>query len=286
MKKIYILLFAIILMGNNVQSQDENITSYEKGFYGRVAAGYNFGLCYYDPCCYYDESNYSPSYDIVKKVDVKWGSGLNVELAGGYKFNKYLGVDLAVRDFYGCDFKTTADGGGAETYFTETTKYRAMVLGLNPSVIITPGFDNFNPYAKIGVDVGVFPQVYKKETNTQGSATGGSTTYSYQGVYYGHIPVGFTASGGVEWNFADNMNIYAEVNYFMMNYSPAHYKLTKYSENGVDKLGDLFTKDKRIDFVKSFDKTETIPNDSPNKQLKITMPLEGVGIQFGYTLKF
>lgn len=285
MKKIYILLFAIFWMGNNVKSQDsgnnDNSKSYENGFYIGATVGIMFGLCYYDPCCYYDESNYSPSYDIVKGISVMWGKGLQGEIYGGYNINKNLGVQLAVRDFYGFNVKRTSDGSSEGSSFLETNTFHAMVLQVIPSLVISPGWDNFNPYARIGVDIGVYPAIYRKESQTTGNST-----INYQGVYYGHMPVGFAGATGVQWNFADNMNIYAEIDYTGLVYTPAHYKLTKYNIDGVDHFSDLTNKEKYIDFVKSYDKQETIPNDSHNKRLKESFPLTGVGLNFGFTLKF
>jgi len=289
MKKIYILILTIFLMGNNAWSQEnEPVTdNFEKGFYIGAAIGFGFGLCYYDPCCYYDESNYSPSYDVVKGISLMWGKGINGQIEGGYNFNKYIGVDLGVRDFWGLNIKKTSDGtsGSEGGYYSETNTFQPMVLQVIPSVVISPGFDNFNPYARIGASIGVYPAVYRKESQTTSQATG-STTINYQGVYYGHIPIGFDVAGGVQWNFADNMNIKAELDFTGMNYTPAHYKLNKYSIDGVDHFNDLTNKQKYIDFVKSYDKLETIPDDSHNKRLRESFPLTGVGLNVGFTMKF
>jgi opacity protein-like surface antigen len=285
MKKLYFLLFTVIWMANNAWSQENEqaTNNFEKGFYVGAAIGFGFGLCYYDPCCYYDESNYSPSYDVVKGISLMWGKGINGQIEGGYNFNKYIGVDLGVRDFWGLNIKKTSDGnsGTEGGYFTETNKFRAMVLEVIPSVVISPGFDDFNPYAKFGVSVGVYPAIYRTESQTTGN-----TTIDYKGVYYGHIPVGYSVAGGLQWNFADNMNVHVEADFDGEYYSPAHYKVTEYKINGVDHFSDLTNKQKYIDFVKTYDKLETIPDDSHNKRLKESFPLTGIGLNVGFTMKF
>jgi hypothetical protein len=57
--------------------------------------------------------------------------------------------------------------------------------------------------------------------------------------------------------------------------------MKKYSVNRVDEFSTLTTKQKEIVFVKSYDKNETIPSDSPNKQLKASFPFTGIGLDIG-----
>lgn len=77
------------------------------------------------------------------------------------------------------------------------------------------------------------------------------------------------------------LNLYAALAFRGLNYTPKKYSMKKYTVNGVDEFSALPTKSKEIVFVKSYDKKETIPSDSPNKQLKQSFPFTGIGLNIG-----
>jgi len=89
----------------------------------------------------------------------------------------------------------------------------------------------------------------------------------------------------VKYNLNDHLNLYGEFDCNGINYSPKKYKLTKYSENGVDELSTLPLRQTETDFVKSYDASQTDP-DVPKKQLKQSFPFSNFEINIGVAYRF
>lgn len=69
----------------------ETGTEFKDRFYLRAGGGFGIGLCYYNPCDYYDEEYY-PTYDNYKALNFVPGRGFNVDVGAGYMFTKNLGA--------------------------------------------------------------------------------------------------------------------------------------------------------------------------------------------------
>jgi hypothetical protein len=279
MKKYSLLVFFIFLMKFTSYAQESSDS--RTGFYGSIGGGFGIGLCYYDPCDYYDE-DYYPSFDNYKAIDFVPGRGFNVNLGAGYMFSKNIGVQLNVKDFFGLPIKQTLNNfqGGESLDYTESFRYTGMMLQVIPSVVLDLGFDKIDPYARFGMSIGAFPQIMLKKTEVQGN-----NTYEYVGKYKGNVPLGFSAAVGVKYNLNEHFGLFGEFDCNGINYSPKKYILTKYTENNIDKLSTLPLSQTEIDFVKSYD-AKLNTNDSPTKQLKQTFPFSNFEINIGATYRF
>jgi hypothetical protein len=278
MKTIYILVIFVVMMGITAIAQDSESgreVNYPS-FYARAGAGFGVGLCYDDPC-EEEEDYYYGSYDRVKVYGAAYGTGANVRIAGGYMFSRYVGAELGISDFWG--LKKTQElnyqGGEGGSYNT-IYKRSAMVVNITPAIMVTPGFDTWNPYARFGLSMGVFPVIYETQTQT----TGG-TVYQTTGKYSGGFPLGYSAALGLEYKLSNSFRLSAEFDCEGMNYAPSKWEITKYTINDADHLGDLTTKQKKTEFEKSYDKSEVIPDDSPNKALRKYFPLSNVSVNIG-----
>jgi hypothetical protein len=240
---------------------------------------YDHGLCYYDPCDYYDEEAGS-GYDYLTTLRYDPATGLNYELYGMYHINRFIGVGLGLKYFYGMSTEQTRTGGGEGSTYDETVKWRASMFSVIPTVQISPGWNQFNPFIDIGAIIGVMPRINEKETNTSYYGTS-STVIASTGNYHGGIPVGFDIKAGVDYKVSKLLDIYAALDFQGMNYTPSKFSLKTYEVNGVDQFSSLTTKQKETVYVKNYDRSETIPNDSPNKALKETYPFTSLGIDIG-----
>jgi len=279
MKTILLFTGFIAIMGLAAYAQDNGQgwkDTPENRFYARLGAGGGIGLCYYDPCDEFDE-DYGPEADVLKSVNFAPGKGFDIELAAGYRPNRYLALELAIRDHLGLKTKTNVNYEGEGSYI-KNSDIRAMIISVTPSFVITPGLANFNPYARFGMGIGIVPDLYYKEVTTSGG-----NVYSIEGKYHGGIPLGYSIAGGMDFRIGNSLKLFGEFNCIGMNYTPKYYDVTKYTVNGADHLGDLSEKQKRTEFVKTYDKEANIPNDSPNKQLKQTFPVSSFGLNVGIT---
>ena len=281
MKRYSLFVFFIFLMRFILHAQ-ESSTEFKNRFSVRLGGGFGIGLCYDDPCDYYDE-DYYPSYDNYKSINFVPGRGFNVNVGASYMFTKHIGVDLGLKDFFGLPIKQTINNfqGEEASFHSESYRYSGMILQVIPSVVLDLGLDKIDPYARFGMSIGAFPQVMLKKTEVYGG-----NTYEYVGKYMGNVPLGFSAALGVTYNLNEKFSLYGEFDCNGINYSPKKYKLTKYSVNGVDELSTLPLRQTEIDFVKSFDASQSTSNDSPSKQLRQTFPFSNFEINIGASYRF
>jgi hypothetical protein len=302
MKKI--ILFIIIMFvfaGFTVKSQNAKIENaspsvktdaedfihyygYDKdysSFYIRTGPSFDYGLCYYDPCDYYDEDA-GIGYDYLTTVHYDPATGLDYNLWGGYHLNRFIAVGIDVEYFHGLNIKQTrtTNGGSEGTSYSEDVKWRASMLNITPGIEISPGWSPVNPWVFVGVDFGIMPRIMEKSTYTSGSGAT-TTTNDYTGVYHGGLPVGFDVKAGVDWDITKTIGLYADFNLRGLNWTPTHYSLKTHSTNGVDDFSSLSTYYKEIDFKKSIDGSQTGSQDSHQQQLRQTDPFTSVGLDIG-----
>jgi hypothetical protein len=278
MKKIFLFVFFIILMRFTLNAQDNDFSN---RFSARVGVGYGIGLCYDDPCDYYYE-DYYPTYNTYKSINFVPGRGFNVNVGASYMFTKNIGVDLGVRDFCGSPIRQSINNYYGETgNQTSSRTYKGMILGIVPGIVLDLGMEKIDPYARFGMIIGAYPLVTLRETEVRNG-----DTYDYTGKYLGNVPLGFEAAIGVRYNLSNHFSLFSEFDCNGINYTPKKYKLTKYSVNGVDELSTLTTKQKNIDFVKTYDAMQTIPDDSPDKQLKLSFPFSNFELNVGARWRF
>jgi hypothetical protein len=293
-KSILFIIFVLSLCSVRVKSQDASggVTQaaddfikrygYDEDyseFYIRTSASFDYGLCYYDPCDFYDEEQ-GVSYDYLTTIKYDPGTGLDYDLFGGYHVNRFISVGLGLNYFHGLNMNQTRTGEGEGGSFSEQLKLTSSVFSIYPGIEISPGFSKINPFIDFNLMIGIVPRIMEKETSTTNSGTTTSEIFQ-SGVYHGGIPIGYDIKGGVDFKLSKLIDVYADLNFKGFNYTPTKYSMKQYTVNGVDEFSNLTTKQKETVFVKSYDRNETIPSDSPNKALKETFPLTSLGVDVG-----
>ncbi|MCX6267296.1 MAG: outer membrane beta-barrel protein, partial [Bacteroidetes bacterium] len=161
MKKIYAMIFAICMTASMVHAQNAYI---------RLGVGGGVGLKQYSGDIWADETYTSTSHDFVIKSNAM-GGGFNVNLAAGYMLSKYVGIELGVNEFIGLSKKTTYTSTNSSSDYTSEGKISGMMLQIVPALVITPGLEKLNPYARLGMIVGIMPSISQKYTSS--SSTNG-----------------------------------------------------------------------------------------------------------------
>jgi hypothetical protein len=247
----------------------------------RLGGGFGIGLCYYDPCDFYDEEYYS-TYNDLTTINLVLGRGFNVNLGAEYMFTKNIGVQLNLKDFFGMPIKQTIHDFYQETD-PRTINYRLdpMMLQVIPSLVLDLGLRKIDPYARFGLIIGAYPLIKNQRTEIHNG-----DTYEYSGKYTGNIPLGYSAAAGVKVSLKKNFSLFGEFECNGINYTPKTYKMIKYSVNGVDLLSTLPLKATQIDYVKNYDALVITSDDTPMKQLRTSFPFSNFEINIGAVYKF
>lgn len=253
------------------------ISSFTQNPYISVNAGYGFPMSsqnipnFYNSVSYYDSAN-------IEQIDVSLGKGFHFGGSLGYMFNKYIGFEVGISYLLGT--KTEAQDlsfGGNSKYF-----YQSNMLQFSPVVIISPGFEKVNPYAKFGLVFGIGSILLEHNFNDDEGEI--IRDFEMSGGY----AFGGSASIGVSVSIMKNLSILGECNMINLSYAPTKGEITKFTQNNNDLLPGLTTKEKETDFVDkySYYYYNPSPDDQPAKELKTKYPFGSIGFNVGLQYKF
>jgi len=212
-------------------------------------------------------------------VPVGLGNGFNGSLAFGYWFNKYLGAEMSVSEFLGL----STEGDSVEHLVgasRASVKVRGGVLSVTPAVLISAGLKKINPYARFGLQIGVLPHMVSKYSQ-ENASTNPPMSKEITNNYYGGVALGYTAAGGVCFNFSELLSFFLELQFAHSTWSPSYSQITKYTVNGEDKLSSLTTWQKEADFVWERNVNGTIDMTQPRQELRKTYPFSTASINLG-----
>lgn len=272
MKKIILLTLAIGLMAGMANAQKA---------YLRLGLGGGVGLVQYDQN-WYNETE-TTSADNIEMRSASVGGGFNANLAFGYMISQYVGLELGVNQFMGLPKKTTYTYTGNTVNDESTVKLAGTMLQIVPALVITPGLEKVNPYARVGMVIGVLPSLTSSYTENMTSNGGVKATSTFEGKSkdYGGMAMGFTAAAGAAFKLGDKFSFFGELVFNGVTYSPAKGKIKSYSVDGVDKLSDLPTKMKEWTYERKINLDEEIPDGSPDKRQKVTANFSNVELNVG-----
>ena len=241
--KTKIILFVIMFAGATLAQAQQN--------YLRLGVGAGVGLCQYDGTDWQNRDN----ADITIK-SAGLGSGFNANLAFGHMLGDHVGIELGINQFMGFGNKTKKNYSTPTSMSDIELKKSGSMLQLVPAVVLSAGMKDINPYARFGLIVGIVSSIKFKEHNTYTSTGGLKATTDVEELVVkmsGGINLGITGAMGVEMAMGDKLGLYAEVVYNGITYAPKKGKIKEYTENGVDILSKLTTKDKEWTYEKKYD---------------------------------
>lgn len=218
----------------------------------------------------------------VEPVDL--GSGFSGTAAFGIMPGRYVGFELAISDFNG--FINRGDStvklfGGTNA----EASIKANVLSLIPSVVITAGLDKINPYARLGISIGVLPAMYYRYESYQPTTNPPKDIEAVE-RYSAGVALGFQATGGVTFRLGKVIGLFIEMNFTGISYAPKKSELIRYSLNGEDQLPTMNTKQRETLYFSKLNLDEEIPDTSPDKKLLESFSLNSLGACFGVVFRF
>ncbi len=271
---MFLLISAICLMAVVASAQTNYI---------RFGVGGGLGLNQYNGSSWSDEQQINNTLDNLTIKSQGLGGGFNINLAFGHMMSKYIGIEVGVNEFIGLNKKThntrTTTTGNTSSTATQDEKMSGMMLQLVPTIIITPGLEKINPYARLGMILGILP------SQTYGfDATDNTGSGVYKEKNYGGIAAGFTAAGGVDYHLSGKMVLYAEMVFNGITYAPTKGKVTEATADGVDQLPTYTTRDKEWTYEKTYDTKANIPIGSADKRNKVSYNFSNVELNIGIKL--
>ena len=284
-------------------------TLYSQGFYLTAGGGYAFtmnGQTGWEMSSTeeYINDNVNNLYSSTftnESVPLSYGKGLNFDVAIGYKFNEFIAGEIGFSYLLGG--KTTIEEQRTvkniysthttETNFKKTATRYSQMFRLIPSVILSPNFEVFNPYLKVGAVLG-FGSIYYEETSESTIKSSQPitppippTTSALSSTSNGGMAFGFQGAFGLEYKMWDAISLIGEVNYIGMSYAPKKSVKTKWEENGIDKLTNATVKQKETEYVdERIYSLNDYNEDEPNQQLSISEPFSSLGFKLGVIFNF
>ncbi len=269
-------LFAVGFAQSQTQAQTHNY------FYTRLGVGASLGISYNLDLLY---TYTSTGTDRKVTIDpLALGNGVNGIAAFGFSPSKYFSFEIGISQFFG--FPKIGDSvmkipGGSSV----EVNVKGNMLSILPAVILSPGFKTIDPYARFGFLLGIRPTINvaaKANNNTV------NPPVAYEAVrhYYGGIAAGIHAALGVTWHIDSWISMYAELAFQSVNYSPKHSEVVLYEKDGIDQLPTLSVKQTKTDYYTSLNPDEDIPETSPDKELRKSLPFSNTGFNFGVIFHF
>jgi hypothetical protein len=200
------------------------------------------------------------------------GDGMPFTVAAGYYLGENFGVELGVDYFLAFSHKTV-DTYPDETY---TTKRSGSMLSLVPALVMRFTVDKIKPYARLGIIIGVLNSGKDKISDIYSHGD-----YEKTDKVYGGIAIGAQAALGIEYPLSKLLSLFGEVNLNGISWAPTKGKVTKATDNGVDMLSTMTTKEKTWVYVKKLDETENIPDSDPDKYSTVNYSESNVGLIVG-----
>ncbi|MFZ4797712.1 MAG: outer membrane beta-barrel protein [Bacteroidia bacterium] len=256
-----------------------SINSFAQSLYVKLNAGYNWGIA-----SNINGSNSSQTGTVTtnEKVNISFGKGVNICGAVGYMFNKNIGAELGINYLIG----GTTENSIKSSSNSSLNNYSSTLLNFIPAIIITPGFEKINPYAKVGFSLGMATMTVKSEnSSTFGSTT---STTNQTSLLNGGFAIGLISALGVTYEVNEKMCVFGELNISTLSYSPTKSEITEYKQDGIDRISTLKTRDKVMEYTDSYTTDNSVPTDNnvSRKSTPINIPFSSLGVNIGVKFSF
>jgi hypothetical protein len=289
MKKVILLLLVMLFFAR---------ISYGQGIYIRAGSGYGSPMASSTLGELLTSTGTNDGVNTVntnskKGVKGSYGSGLDFNLAIGYKFNENfifeLGTQYLIGNKYkvGNDYRYTSPSYSYSDNSDRVTSANAILL--NPSFVFSAGFGKLAPYGRFGVLMGS-PKVTTDELSYYDGD--GTSITDRTGVHSKGFSFGFQGAVGMNWKLSGKFDIYTEINYQSITYFPGEYNLIKYTYSDginppVDNLPNTLMIDKKTIYKKTFDPTTVnVDNTQPRTETPESFAFSSISLQVGLRFTF
>lgn len=314
MKKLINLLISLLLLGGVLSAQQPASTprngwpKADKRFYFDVQGGYGFRMgSGYTGFLRFDEFRDHMPFETEKEAkEIKntlgagWQGGLNF----GYHFNRYMAIEVGIgyiesgfsaSQLFACDTSGHLFMSGNIqalwlydfSTITLSDDFNGHIGNLHVALRLSPGFQRWDPYLKMGVElmVGVANHDIRTELGNlyHNEYYYGQTDFDWGG--FGRsgqerlttTAVGFTAAFGINCRFTPTISMFAEWQFTLMT-SVAYRDHWVSVDNAYGNEAYSYVLDKAI-VQKSFDGNTAVRSD-------FVLPFSNTGLNIGLKFAF
>jgi hypothetical protein len=267
MKPYRILIIGLLLIGMSGQAQ-------KIYFRGGIGAAVTTAADIHLNRTFVSDSASSRNQSI-KTTKEGIGSGLPFALAAGYMINENFSVELGIDYFYGFTIKEKQTYTNSDWQWVSES--HGQMLSLVPAVILTVPLNKIQPYARLGLMLGVLNSVVNVGSPPQSP----DTINIWKEKDYGGLAIGVQTALGINYALSEKLSLFAEIQLDAISYSPKHGKYLEVKDHGVDLLALFSEKNKKWDYLKDIDFDKEIPNDQPGEQVRVNYRFGNVGLIVG-----
>ncbi|MBP1673560.1 MAG: hypothetical protein H6Q25_1375 [Bacteroidetes bacterium] len=304
MKKNVIVICLILICGTQLFAQKKWFVSFNTGYALKMSSQnlYNEDLefYFYNSNRHYDGEDQS-SYGTDEQINTSIGKGFNFSLSGGYMFNENFGIEMGFSYLMGGKTLSNYEYYSKQIYYDDNwnpvsydyshcyeNAISSKMFRMNPSLLFNAGNKTINPYAKVGLIIGIGSILYERTELYEDEYDNQNDQTSIKFKMNGGISFGCSAALGLNYNIGKNIALFGEVHLISMSYSPKKGTIIEYTENGKNELNELTTSEKEINFVNEFDYSSD-DNESdykPTTMLQYKFPFSSFGFNVGVKIKF
>lgn len=227
-------------------------------------------------------SSYTSDFSSRERSDFSFGQGVSIDGAVGIEVGERVGLELAVGYLHGSATRSDSTSSSSGSTSVSWVEQSGRALRFTPAVVVGGRLGKMTVQARIGAIVAV-PWVLLHDEDTTDNAT-----TVIEAELSGGVALGFCGAAGLLIPVSSNLSVLAEVTYQGMSYQPETGTLTSYTEDGVDKLGELTTRKKETTFSDSISSSYNTPPQEgvPDVGPSIRAPFSSVGLSVGLQMQF
>lgn len=279
------ILMGLALACATASFAQETKTTKQSGAYLRLGLGYAFahaGELYPSSVTH---TGASATYDLKKG---SMGEGLSGVIAGGYKFNRNIALELGVG--VGIAPKklestfTTSDPFSTET---RVSKIGAKTpIYLMPAVVISTGNTLLEPYARVGLAVNVGGKLLQETDYTSTPVAGTPTKESYELTYKLRTGIGFQGALGLKYHINNRVGLWLEAAGISQNIYLKSGELTKATVDGENVLDTYTTSERKTNFEFKYTEVSGTASNEPSTASTVPFSFSNFGINLGVAFQF
>ena len=215
-------------------------------------------------------------YVVDRANPVSYGVGVHAGLGVGFMLSENLGIQVAADYVRGkVDQEIGFQGITAISASTDVTQ-----IQLSPMLVISTGVEGFNLYSKTGL---LFPVMSSYEKEYSGSLPNDGMVLQKESLNLS-TKLGLVGAIGFLFSTNEKLSIFLEAEAINLALTPKSNEVTSFEQNGTDKLSELTTTQKNINYVDQV--TNTGNTNEARQALATPISFSSFGVNVGLNIYF
>ena len=262
-KNLFYTIFTLLIYSNS---------SSQRNLYIGAQTGFHFQT---NPTNVDFLVNFNNNFE--EKKSFTLGGGFRGGILMGFLISDNVGVELGINYQQG-NKVNFLDNNNVRTI---EASVQNNSIQFTPSILINPGLEFINPYAKFGL------LITSNETNMEYLTRNTNENRISEYKFTGGLSFGFYSALGVSIPLSENINLFSEMSYSMANFSPSTGSLEAASINGNAVNVRILTNSERyISFVDKIDYNAPTDPNEPSKLISTNFSISSVGLCLGTRIFF